>query len=148
MKDLVEFNKKCNESYIHAIVDAGFAHRKVISEVSHLLNVHYMWVAKVMNEPYNKDLFTPLSMDDLFTANNVVYQKTLQVLEQRALNDMIKIEVAGKVLSKKISTVLNEIIFFSTEQRAKISMLLNKFHIAVPSSSFIEYTRLEMVDEF
>lgn len=148
MNDLLEYNKKCNEKYIHAIVDAGFAHKKVIGEISHLLNVHYMWVAKVLGEPYNKDLYTPLSMDDLFKANNLVHAKTMEVLENKSLTDIIKIDVSGTVLNKRISTVLNEIILFSTEQRAKIGTQLNKFHIKVPSTRFIDYTKLDLVEEF
>ena len=48
------------------MLEAGFAHKRVIEEISHILNTHYMWIAQLKGERYNKNLWQPISTDDLF----------------------------------------------------------------------------------
>ena len=147
MRELFDYNKRSNELVIYTMLEAGFAHKRVIEEISHILNTHYMWVAKVNGERYNKNLWQPIATDDLFKANNLVHKKTEALLE-KSLDQILTIEVDAKMVERKLEAVLYEIILFSNQHRAKVEMLFKKFNIQPPSNSFISFKKLELVEEF
>lgn len=147
MRELFEFNKRSNEYVIHTMIEAGFAHKRVIEEISHILNTHYMWIAKMAGERYNKNLWQPISMDDLFKANNLVHSKTEEFLKKN-LSEKISIELEGEIVDKKIETVLYEVILFSNQHRAKVDMLFKKFNIQPPNYNYINFKKLELAEDF
>jgi len=147
MKELFEFNKKCNDMIIHTMLEAGFAHKRVIEEISHILNAHYMWVAKVNGERFNKNLYQPIAMDDLFKANNLVHKKTEDLLA-KDLSESVSVEVEEKMVNKRLETVLFEIILYSNQHRAKVEMLFKKFNLQLPTQNYISFKKLEMAEEF
>lgn len=147
MKELFEFNKKANETVIFTMLEAGFAHKRVLEEISHILNSHYMWIAKINDERFNKNLWQAIAADDLFKANNLVHNKTLELLNED-LNKIVSIEVEGKVLERKLEVVLFEIMLFSAQHRAKVEMLFKKFNVQLPQSSYIVFQKLDLVDDF
>ncbi len=147
MKDLFEFNKRSNESVIHTMLEAGFAHKRVIEEISHILNTHYMWVAKVKGEKYNKNLWQPIAMEDLFKANNLVHTKTEELLSVD-LNEVFTIEVDEKMVERKLQAILYEIILYSNQYRAKVEMLFKKFNVQPPVNSYINFKKLELIEDF
>lgn len=145
MRDLFEYNKSCNELLIFAMLDAGFAHKKVTEEISHILNVHYMWVAKIAGERYNKNLWNAIAIDDLYAANNLVHKKT-EALLNGDLNRNTVVKVDDKEVEKPLSTILHEILFFSAGQRAKVEMLFNKFEVPVHKSNYVDFNKVNLVD--
>lgn len=144
MKELFTYNKKCNEQYIFFMLEKGLAHRKAIDCISHVLNVHYKWISIIKNEKFNPNLWQGIAMDDLFKANQYVYDQTVTLLENLDLN--AKIEHEGKV--KNIGQVLNHILFHSTHHRAQINILFQKFNIEIPNTDFIDFTSLELDHNF
>lgn len=129
------------------MLEAGFAHKRVIEEISHILNSHYMWIAKVNGDRFNKNLWQPIASDDLFKANNLVHSKTEELLS-RNLNEIVTIQVDEKAVERKLESVLYEIILFSNQHRAKVEMLFKKFNIQPPNYSYISFKKLELVEEF
>lgn len=149
MKELFEYNKKSNELVIHAMLEAGFAHRQVIEEISHILNTHYMWIAKLKGDRYNKNLWKPISLDDLFKANNLVHEKTDEFIAQD-LSQIYTIDLKEEEseVSKTLKDILYEIVLFSNQHRAKIEVLFKKFNIISPVISYINFKKLELIEEF
>lgn len=147
MRDLFEFNKRCNDTIIHTMLEAGFAHKRVIEEISHILNTHYMWIAKVNGEPFHKNLWQPILSDDLFRANTLIHKKTDELLSSDS-SRVVSIEVDGKIVERKVESVLYEIILFSNKHRAKVEMLFKKFNIELPTSSFLTKKKLDLMEEF
>ena len=110
------------------MLEAGFAHKRVIEEISHILNTHYMWIAQLKGERYNKNLWQPISTDDLFKANNLVHQKTEEFLAQE-MDQLFLIEKGDDQIKKPLKAILYEIILFSNQHRAKVEVLFKKFNI-------------------
>lgn len=147
MRDLFEYNKKCNELLVFAMLDAGFAHKRVTEEISHILNVHYMWVAKMAGERYNKNLWNAIAVNDLFKANNLVHEKT-EALLAGDVHKKVLIKVDENDVEKPIATILHEILFYSAGHRSKVEVLFNKFEVPVPKSNYINFKKLDLVDNF
>lgn len=147
MKDLFLYNKKSNDLIIHSMLEAGFAHKRVIEEISHILNTHYMWIAQLKGERYNKNLWQPISTDDLFKANNLVHQKTEEFLAQE-MDQLFLIEKGDDQIKKPLKAILYEIILFSNQHRAKVEVLFKKFNIYSPSLSYLDVRQLDVLEEF
>lgn len=126
------------------MLEKGLAHRKAIDCISHVLNVHYKCISIIQSKKFNPNLWQSISMDDLFKANQFVFDQTLELLDNKNLDDSIQYE--GK--SKSIRDILNHVLFHSTHHRAQINILFQKFNIEIPNTDYIDFQKLELNDNF
>ena len=106
-----------------------------------------MWVAKIKGEKYNENLWQPIAMEDLFIANNLVHTKTEELLEAD-LEEVFSFEIEEKMVERKLQAILYEIILYSNHCRAKVEMQFKKFNIQPPVNSYINFRKLELIDNF
>lgn len=144
MKELFDFNKKCNEEYIYHTLETGIAHKKILDGISHILNLHYKWIAVINNEKFNPNLWQTISANDLFKANNLVFDKTIEVLKSKSLEDIVQVGNSHYSIGK----ILHHIIIHSTHHRAQINAVFNKFQKGAPSLEYIDFSKLALMDEF
>jgi len=140
--ELFEYNFHFNEKLIHLIEpNLDKVPERVIQLINHILSAHRVWNARILSEPP----VHPWEMhpfEELIGINSKNHQKTLQILENFNLEELISYQnTNGAEFQNKLEDILFHVVNHGTYHRGQIALLFRESGLTPMVSDFIAYKR-------
>ena len=108
--------------------------------MSHIINVHHIWIARIMQERPESFTWDVLPLDFWIKLAQENYLKTINYLEHLEFSEKINYhDEKGLQISKDVIDILYHILNHSNYHRAQISKELKTIGLPAPSFNFISY---------
>ena len=108
--------------------------------VSHIINVHHIWNARVLRKKIESELWDVLPVSYLMRLHEQNYRETVDFLEKYELEEKVNFHSAeGVKMTKNVIDILYHILNHSNYHRAQIVMDLKQYGLDHPSFNFISY---------
>ncbi len=111
-----------------------------IKSFSHLINVHHVWIHRLLNLPSESHSWDILPLEYWGKLAHENHSKTIDYLEKQELNEKINYtSEEGIQLEKETLDILYHILNHSNYHRAQIAVDLRKSGIRPPDFNFISF---------
>lgn len=139
--DKFEYDFRCNAQWIKTMA----SHEDELSDFvlksfSHLINVHHIWIHRILELPVESHTWDLLPIDYWERLARENQLKTEDFLEKYELESkVLYTSEEGVQLEKEIVDILYHILNHSNYHRAQISRELRVLDITPPSFNFISF---------
>ena len=139
--DKFEYDFLSNKKWIeHLLEDEDELNDYIKRSMSHIINVHHIWMTRVLSQLAESHTWDILPVDYWLKLSQENYRKTITYLEQIELTEKVNYHTEeGVQLSKGVVDILYHILNHSTYHRAQISKELKTLGLTAPSFNFITY---------
>ena len=139
--DKFEYDFHATANWIKSIEDqedeiSDFVKRSI----SHIINVHHIWNARLMNKKVESELWDVLPVSYLKGLHEQNYRETVDFLEKYELEEKVNYHSAeGIKMTKNVIDILYHMLNHANYHRAQIVMDLKQHGLSAPSFNFISY---------
>ena len=139
-EDKFEYDFRSNEQWIESIAANDEIPAYVAKMMSHILNVHHIWLSRLSGEKPESFTWDELPSMHWQQLNHDNFRRTIEFLEQHDSKGKIHYHSEeGVEFEKSTVDVLYHILNHGTHHRAQISLALRQVNLPVPSLNFIAY---------
>jgi uncharacterized damage-inducible protein DinB len=143
--DMFDYNKYANNLFINQIIQFNIEKTKINNLISHILNAHEIWLARIQKRVARFSAWEVHSNDLLLEINLQLHIEMHYFLNTLSLLDfegIIKyLNTKGETFENTIKDCLTHLLNHSTHHRAQISLLMRQLEIEPPKSDYIFYLR-------
>jgi uncharacterized damage-inducible protein DinB len=139
--DKFEYDFYATKNWITCIEEQeDLVSKFTLQSISHVINVHHIWNQRLVNMPYESDLWDVFQVEHLQRLHQQNYTETIDFLEKFELSEKVKYHSSeGVQLTKPIIDVLYHMLNHSNYHRAQIVLDLKQHNLKHPSFNFISY---------
>ncbi len=142
LQQLLTYSHEANGAFIHAIHAAPSANERVSVILSHILNAHRIWNARIggvspMGDP--REVRPPTSWAAINVEN---YQRSMELLASEDIERFVEYrDMKGNSHRNRIRDILLHVVTHSTYHRGQLALLLGQEEKIPPSTAYIFYVR-------
>lgn len=139
--DKFEYDFRCNLRWIERMKQHEDALNPfVLKSFSHIINVHHIWMHRLMEIPTESDTWDLLPIDYWEKLANENHLKSVDFLEKQEIDNKIHYRSEEGILYEKDTIdVLYHILNHSNYHRAQISRELRTLQLEPPAFNFISF---------
>lgn len=139
--DKFEYDLRSNERWVKTMLEhENELPQSVIKSFSHIINVHHIWISRILEQPIESNSWETLPIDYWIKLVQENYLKTEDCLEKNEFDGKIEFtSEEGVPLEKDIIDILYHILNHSNYHRGQISLELKNAGIQPPVFNFISY---------
>jgi len=139
--DKFEYDFRSNKKWCeHLLSNEDDLNDYIRKSISHIINVHHIWIHRVIEMPAESHTWDVLPADYWINLAQENFLKTVEYLEQFESNEKINYHTEeGVEFSKEVIDVLYHILNHSNYHRGQIARELRNLGLSVPSFNFIAY---------
>lgn len=136
-----EYDFVCNRKWSETIqVNEEKVNDFIIKSMSHLINVHHIWIARIEGKLAESHTWDRLPMDYWVSLAQENYNRTIEYVEHLELTKKVEYHSEeGVELSKEVIDIFYHILNHSNYHRAQISLELRACGVQPPSFNFITF---------
>lgn len=140
--ELFEYTHHFNQKLIEIIgLNKSILPERCFQLINHTLNAHQIWNNRILNEK-TFGVWEMHSFEDLWEINESNYRKTLLILENSDLSQVIIYRNSkGDLFQNKTEDILFHIVNHSTYHRGQMMVLFRETGIEPLISEYIFYKR-------
>jgi len=140
-KEIFDYHHSINQKLIAQIKENNKIPEKATSLMSHVLNAHQIWNARILNLP-TEGVFVEHSIDKCFEMDKMNYNNSIIILDTRTLDEIIAYKnTKGETFSNSIQDILYHIANHSSHHKGQIMALIRAQNITPIISDYIFYKR-------
>lgn len=141
-KKYFEYNLYANNKFILYLEEIQLEENFPVTEMSHLLAAHRVWLSRAEHEKIRVNLWEPVSIAEMKRINVVCFNKTINILELSELNRPITyVNSKGESFSSELSDIFYHLLNHSNYHRARVANYLRTIGFTPPNSDYIFYVR-------
>ncbi|MEM9671272.1 MAG: DinB family protein [Cyclobacteriaceae bacterium] len=145
-KRLYQYHHDTNQALIHYLDKNSLDHSQINSWMSHLLNAHYTWLARLKGEPSPYPVWQEHDCSEWLNMNQQAWEVTKQFLDDT--EDLTQIVTyknsKGEWFQNQIDDVLWHILNHATHHRGQISTIIRQQELVPNPMDYIFYVREEL----
>jgi len=112
----------------------------VLKSMSHIINVHHIWNARLFNKLPESELWDKLPMSYWLKLHQSNYLETVEFLEKYEMEEKVKYHSSeGVQMIRSCSDILYHILNHSNYHRAQVVLDLKINNLKTPVFNFITY---------
>ena len=140
-QDKFEYDFICNRKWSEVLIEnENLINDFIIRSMSHIINVHHIWISRVDETEPESHSWDKLPMDYWISLSQENYNRTIEFLEHLELTQKVDYHSEeGVELSKEVVDILYHILNHNNYHRAQISLEMRKLGIQPPSFNFITF---------
>lgn len=140
-KDKFEYDFLSNKKWCEAILkQEEDLPEYVIKMMSHIVNVHHIWIHRILELPSESFSWDKLPLDYWIQLHQENYLKTIDYLEKNEIQQKVNYHSEeGVELSKESIDILYHILNHSNYHRGQIAKSLRDAGLDVPVYNFITF---------
>jgi len=138
MKSQLEYNHWANECFIEKIQSFSIGNAHEI--MGHILSVQSLWLDRINVEPFRYGIWERIPVDQWRKLNNDNYQRSLSILEHKALEDMVAYEDhKGVFCVKWMKDIFTHVSMHGAYHRGQLAILLRQNNHSPPITDYSDF---------
>jgi uncharacterized damage-inducible protein DinB len=142
LKRLLSHNHEANRRFIDAVLGAGPAGERVAAILSHILNAHRIWNARLggvspVGDPREvrpADAWAPMDREN--------FERSVEVVEHADLARVVEYrDTKGNPHRNRAGDILLQVVTHSSYHRGQLALLLGQGGQSPPATDYIFYLR-------